>query len=107
MLRLKMIVGLFVTLINVTAQAEWTGKKSIIKIKQQRNGLHVVLDNFTDTSSIDCDTEIGFWMPSDSEGYSERVSFLLASFMANKKVDISYYECSGLYLELGSVALEQ
>lgn len=98
--------------VSASAHSAWTGKKEISALKVQGNGVYLVLKDFTNTeASIDCEGNSAFFMSeSDSDNYQNKLTVLLAAFMENKQVNISYYGCApsaANRLGLGSVSLER
>jgi hypothetical protein len=97
---------LAVCLSSVTVHAEWTGSKQIQTLKVQPNGTYMALADFQNQSSVVCGTA-GFWLSNTEQNYAERTSFLLAAFLAARNVNISFYECSGSHIRMGSVQLRE
>lgn len=91
-------------LINVTAHAGYSKPHYIKTIKAQTNGVFITLDGFVnEDESVSCGSN-SFWMnEEDNVNYQTRISFLLAAYMANRKVEITYQGCSNGHIGLRNV----
>lgn len=98
---------LFAVTVN-SSWAEWAQVKEIQSLKVENDLLVVTLKDFKNSNSdIPCDTNY-FVQPepevgTDANNYQAKIAFLLAAYMSNKTVNISYYRCRGQNIELGSV----
>lgn len=95
------VAGLSFAIANPAA-ADWTSYYSIESLQSKENGTYLILSGFQNTI---CDSNV-FLLSSDQPNYEGRTSFLLAAFMAGMKVRVSYYECVGSLIKLGSVRID-
>ncbi len=100
-------IALAVLLPLSQTQAAWTAKKQISLLKSHSGGLTIVLQDFSQTDpSVSC-THDRFSMPISDPNYDTKVSFLLAAYMSQTSVYLSYYGCeSNGEITLGSVQFQ-
>ncbi|WP_444935222.1 hypothetical protein ACJJIW_11560 [Microbulbifer sp. JMSA004] len=93
-------------LLPLSGNAAFTETHKIEDLKAQTNGVYVKLSGFENDPSIsnlDCTYNKTFVMLETSDNYEGRLSFLLSAYMADKPIQISYYDCQGSYLNISSV----
>ena len=101
----KVLMSVVAVCLIPNSYAAWTEKTKIRELRAQANGIYVILENFTNTDvSINCENS-GFWMPDDAQNYQVRTSFLISAFVSKQDIKISYYNCNGIYHEIGTVSL--
>ncbi|WP_041590349.1 hypothetical protein [Teredinibacter turnerae] len=102
-----LIFGFFLFGLSFNSNAEWTGLKEMSELKAQTNGLYLVLKSFSNTSSeVDCNRDSFFMPMEENSNYETRASMWLAAFMANKKIEVSYYECHGDLIKAASISFK-
>lgn len=80
-----------------------TGYAAIQYLKIQPNGTYLKLQGFTNVdSSVSCERD-DFFLLNTEENYKERTAFLLAAYMGDRNIMVTYYDCQGPYIRIGSV----
>jgi len=103
---IKLLIFIFLISLTQISLAAWTGNQQVKVLKAQGNGIYLMLDGFVNNDpEIACGSN-DFFLLNTSNGYKERVSFLLSAYMSGKSVNVSYYGCSSGHIEIGSVQLQ-
>jgi hypothetical protein len=72
-------------------------------IKIQGNGTYVKLQGFANSDpSVQCQRH-DFFLASTENNYKERTAFLMSAYLADREILITYYDCHGEYIRIGSV----
>lgn len=80
-----------------------TGPKKVEWIKAQGNGIHMKLEQFSDSTI--CSSSNFFLNMNSDANYDAKVSALLSAYVRTAEINIRYSDCSTGHIAVGDVEL--
>lgn len=103
--RLKKLTTAAILLASLPAVAVTTSSYDVGDLKAHPDGTYFYLDGFVNNdASVNCSTN-EFLIPTSGGNFNGRTSFLLAAKTSSKKVQVTYYECSGSRILAASIVV--
>jgi hypothetical protein len=101
----KKLAATAIFIVSLPAVAVTTSSYDVGDLKAHPEGIYFYLEGFINTDALVNCSSNEFFIPVSGGNFGGRTSFLLAAKTSGKRVQVTYYECSGSRIMAASVVV--